>query len=43
VGCRFGEVEAGNLESVEEETSAAAVYVVGGDSLKDFADGSLNG
>ena len=30
VGCGFGEVEAGDLEAVEEETGAAGVDVVGG-------------
>jgi len=43
VGGGFGEVEAGDLESVEEEAGAAGVDVVGGDALEDFADGGLDG
>jgi hypothetical protein len=39
----FGEVEAGDLESVEEEAGAAGVDVVGGDALQDLADGVLDG
>ena len=39
----FGEVEAGNLEAVEEQAGAAGVDVVGGDAAKDFADGLLDG
>jgi hypothetical protein len=39
----FGEVEAGDLEAVEEEAGAAGVDVVGGDSLEDLADGVLDG
>jgi hypothetical protein len=39
----FGEVEAGDLEAVEEETGAAWVDVVGGDALQDLADGGLDG
>jgi hypothetical protein len=42
-GMRFGEVEAGDLEAVEEETGAAGVDVVGGDALEDLADGVLDG
>jgi hypothetical protein len=42
-GWRFGEVEAGDLEAVEEEAGAAGVDVVGGDALKDLADGVLDG
>ena len=38
----FGEVEAGNLEAVEEEACAAWVDVVGGDALQDLADGELD-
>jgi hypothetical protein len=40
---RFGEVEAGDLEAVEEEAGAAGVDVVGGDALEDLADGVLDG
>jgi hypothetical protein len=39
----FGEVEAGDLEAVEEEAGAAGVDVVGGDALEDLADGVLDG
>jgi len=42
VGLDFGEVEAGDLEAVEEEAGAAGVDVVGGDALEDLADGSLD-
>jgi hypothetical protein len=41
-GWVFGEVEAGDLEAVEEEAGAARVDVVGGDALQDFADGGLD-
>ena len=40
---RLGEVEAGDLEAVEEEAGAARVDFVGGDALQDFADGGLDG
>jgi hypothetical protein len=43
VGGGFGEVEAGDLEAVEEEAGAARVDLVGGDALEDFADGGLDG
>jgi hypothetical protein len=43
VGGGFGEVEAGDLEAVEEEAGAAGVDVVGGDALENFADGLLDG
>jgi hypothetical protein len=39
----FGEVEAGDLEAVEEEAGAAGIDVVGGDALKDLANGVLDG
>ena len=39
VGCGFGEIEAGDLEAVEEQAGAAGVDVVGGDAAKNFADG----
>jgi hypothetical protein len=42
-GLRFGEVEAGDLEAVEEEAGAAGVDVVGGDALEDLTDGGLDG
>jgi hypothetical protein len=43
VGGWFGEVEAGDLEAVEEQAGAARVDVVGGDALEDFSDGGLDG
>ncbi len=39
---RFGEIEAGDLETVEEEAGATGVDVIGGDALEDLADGQLN-
>jgi hypothetical protein len=39
----FGQVEAGDLKTVEEEASAAWINVVGGDAAQDFADGMLDG
>ena len=38
----FGEVEAGDLEAVEEEAGAAGVDFVGGDAAEDFANGGLD-
>jgi hypothetical protein len=43
LGLGFGEVEAGDLEAVEEEAGSAGVDVVGGDALEDLADGGLDG
>jgi hypothetical protein len=43
VGGGFGEVEAGDLEAVEEQAGAAGVDVVGGDAAEDFSDGVLDG
>jgi hypothetical protein len=43
VSCGFGEVEAGDLEAVEEQAGAAGVDVVGGYALQNFADGVLDG
>jgi hypothetical protein len=43
LGLGFGQVEAGDLEGVEEESGAAGVEVVGGDALDDLADGGLDG
>ncbi len=37
------EVEAGDLEAVEEQAGAARVEGVGGDALQDLADGVLDG
>ncbi len=37
------EVEAGDLEAVEEQAGAARVEAVGGDALQDLADGVLDG
>ncbi len=42
VGRGFGEVEARDLEAVEEQAGAAGVDVVGGDAAENFADGKLN-
>jgi hypothetical protein len=42
-GIGFGQVEAGDLETVEEQAGAAGVDVVGGDAAEDFADGLLDG
>ena len=42
-GLLAGEVEAGDLEAVEEESGAAGIEVVGGDAAEDFADGGLDG
>ena len=39
----LGEVVAGDLEGVEEESGAAGVEVVGGYALNDLADGGLDG
>jgi hypothetical protein len=43
VGRGFGEVEARDLEAVEEQAGAAGVDVVGGDAAEDFSDGMLDG
>ena len=43
VGLGFGQVEAGDLEAVEEEASAAGIDVVGCDAAEDFDDGGLEG
>ena len=43
VGRGFGEVEAGDLEAVEEEAGAPGVDGVGGDAAENFADGLLDG
>lgn len=37
-----GEVQAGDLESVEEQAGAARVEIVGGDALENQADGGLD-
>ncbi len=41
-GVWFGQVEAGDLEAVEEQAGAAGVDVVGGDAAEDFSDGLLD-
>ena len=38
-----GEVEAGDLEAVEEKAGAARVEFIGGDALEDLGDGGLDG
>ena len=43
VGLVFGEVEAGDLEAVEEQSCSSRVEVVGGYFLQDDADGGLDG
>ena len=43
VGSGLGEVEAGDLEAVEEQAGAAWVDLVGGDALEDVAEGELDG
>jgi hypothetical protein len=43
LGFGFGEVEAGDLEAVEEQACAAGIDLVGGDALEDLADGELDG
>jgi hypothetical protein len=43
VGPGLGEVEAGDLEAVEEQAGAAWVDLVGGDALEDVAEGELDG
>jgi hypothetical protein len=43
VGRWFGQVEAGDLEAVEEEAGAAGVDVIGGYAAEDFSDGMLDG
>jgi hypothetical protein len=42
-GWCFGKIAAGDLEAVEEETGSAWIEIVGGDALKDFSDGGLDG
>jgi hypothetical protein len=42
-GGLFGEVEARDLEAVEQEAGAADIDLVGGDAGEDFADGALDG
>jgi hypothetical protein len=39
----LGKVKAGDLEAVEQETSASGVDVVGGDAAEDLPDGVLDG
>ncbi|WP_348270186.1 hypothetical protein P8936_08695 [Edaphobacter paludis] len=39
----FGQVEAGDLQAVEEQTGLFRREVVGGDALKDFCDGGQDG
>jgi len=39
----FGEVEAGDLEAVEEQACPAGVDLVGGYALEDLSDGGLDG
>jgi hypothetical protein len=41
-GCGLGEVEAGDLQAVEEKPGATRIDLVGGDAAEDFADGLLD-
>ena len=41
--CRAREIEAGDLQTVEEETGAARVDGVGGDAVENLAYGLLDG
>jgi hypothetical protein len=41
--CGFGQVEGGDLETVEEQAGAARVYSVERDAAEDDADGGLDG
>jgi len=43
LGVGFGEVLAGDLEAVEEQTGAFGIEVVGGQPLEDLAYGVLDG
>ncbi len=42
-GLLAGEVERGDLESVEEQAGAAVVDLAGGDAAEDLGDGKLDG
>jgi hypothetical protein len=39
----FGEVEAGDLQAVEEQAGSFRVEVIAGDALEDHSDGGLDG
>jgi len=39
----FGKIEAGDLETVEEQAGSSGIDFVGSDSLQDLADGVLDG
>jgi hypothetical protein len=41
--CRFGQIERGDLEGVEEEPGAFGVEAAAGDALGDEGDGGLDG
>ena len=43
VALLFGEVEAGDLQAVEEQSCSFRVQVVACDSLQDHSDGGLDG
>ncbi|MDQ2946896.1 MAG: hypothetical protein M3Y27_13290 [Acidobacteriota bacterium] len=43
VGLLFGQVEAGDLQAVEQEAGAFGVDLVGGDAFEDCGDGLLDG
>jgi hypothetical protein len=42
-GGEFGEGDGGDLESVEQESGAAGIDLVGGDAAEDLGDGELDG
>jgi hypothetical protein len=42
LGRGFGEVEGGDLETVEQQAGAALIEVVGGDALEDLGEGELD-
>lgn len=44
IGCGCaGQIDAGDLETVEEEAGAFGVDFIAGDAAEDFADGGLSG
>jgi hypothetical protein len=42
LGGSFGQVEAGGLQAIEEQTSASGIDVVRGDALEDLGNGKLD-
>ena len=43
MGLGFGQIEAGDLQAIEQKTGAAGVDLVCGDALEDLTDGVLDG